>query len=108
MEKTLWLFTTVFQGLSLYKNRGKTINIDTQGINNLDSDGNIIHDVNPVPRQKIIGKPKFCIPYLGYINKIITKPPGAYILIAFTAMMIAVSYLLDERKENKKWKTKEN
>lgn len=72
----------------------------TQGINNLDSKGNVIHDVDPVPFQRVIGKPIFCIPYLGYVNKFITKSPGAYIVIIITLIMIVISYLLDERKES--------
>lgn len=67
----------------------------TQGINNLDNNGNIVHDVDPVPFQRIIGKPIFCIPYLGYVNKFITKSPGAYIVIIITVMMIIISYLFD-------------
>lgn len=71
----------------------------TQGINNKDSKGNVIKDVDPVPFQRIIGKPIFCIPYLGYVNKVITKSPGAYILIFITVIMIAISYLLDDERE---------
>ena len=44
----------------------------TQGINNKDDNGNIIHDGEPVKFSSVIGKPILCIKYLGYINRLIT------------------------------------
>lgn len=74
----------------------------TQGINNLDSNGNIIHDATPVPFDNLIGKPKLCIPYLGYINKYITNSPGLYIVIAFTILIIVISFLFEEKEGEEK------
>ena len=51
----------------------------TQGINNKDEKGSIIHDAEPVKFSSLIGKPVFCIPYLGYIVSLIKEPPGIYI-----------------------------
>lgn len=53
----------------------------TQGINNLDSEGNIIHDSEPVPFKQVIGKPVFCVPYLGTIFRECLNPPGIYIVL---------------------------
>ena len=38
----------------------------TQGINNRDSDGNILHDAEPVKYTSVLGCPVTVIPYLGY------------------------------------------
>lgn len=72
----------------------------TQGINNLDETGNIIHDALPVSQNNIIGKPIFCIPYIGYINRFVTTSPGLYIMIAFTILMVC-ALLAFENKEKK-------
>lgn len=71
----------------------------TQGINNLDSDGNIIHDATPVSFNSLIGKPILCIPYLGYMNKYITNKPGLYIVIGLTILVILVSFLLEKQEK---------
>lgn len=38
----------------------------TQGINNRDSEGNILHDAEPVKYTSVLGCPVTVIPYLGY------------------------------------------
>ena len=45
----------------------------TQGINNKDNKGNIIHDAEPVDFSSLIGKPVMCIKNLGYIKKSCTS-----------------------------------
>lgn len=85
----------------------------TQGINNIDEDGKIIHDVMPVKYKSLIGKPVFCIQNLGYINRLITTPPGMYVIIVFTIFIILINLILEnfiERKEDyeKSQKNKKN
>lgn len=67
----------------------------TQGIANKDQDGNIMHDGAPVAWSNVVGSPVFCIPYLGYINRFCTTPPGMYILVAAVALVIAVSIVVE-------------
>lgn len=64
----------------------------TQGIDNKDEDGNIIKDASEVKFSAIIGKPMFCIYYLGYISKYF------WILIIFTAIILFVNFILEKRK----------
>lgn len=47
----------------------------TQGINNRDENGNIIHDITPVKFSSLIGEPVLCFKNLGYINRLVTTPP---------------------------------
>jgi len=71
----------------------------TQGINNKDEDGNIIHDATPVQYASLIGKPVLCIKYLGYINRLITTPPGMYIIIMFTIFIILIYHIIEKNWE---------
>ena len=73
----------------------------TQGINNVDSNGKIIHDANPVSFDNLIGTPIYCIPYLGYINKFITKSPGLYIVIGITLFVVIISFLFEKKEKEK-------
>lgn len=74
----------------------------TQGINNKNSAGEIIHDAEPVSFKDFIGKPSLCIPYLGYVNFIITQKPGSYILISITFVILIISFLLNRERSVKK------
>ncbi len=84
----------------------------TQGINNRDSEGNILHDAEPVKYSSVIGCPVAVIPYLGYINRFCTTAPGVYILIGIAAAVLIVSVIIDkmageeERPGGKKRKRK--
>ena len=71
----------------------------TQGINNKNDQGKIIHDAESVPFNSLIGKPVLCIPYLGYLNRIITRKPGSYILIIIALATIIISISSKQRKE---------
>ena len=73
----------------------------TQGINNKNNAGEIIHDVEPVPFQNLIGRPTLCIPYLGRLNMVITKKSGSYVLISITFAIIIISYLLNKERSEK-------
>jgi len=72
----------------------------TQGINNKDDEGNIIHDVTPVKYSSLIGKPVLCIKNLGYINRLITTPPGIYIIFTFTIFIILINLILEKNQKN--------
>lgn len=75
-------------------------NFKTQGINNKDEEGNIIHDATPVKFSSLIGKVIFCIPYLGHISILLTTSPGKYIMIATLILIILISIILEKmRKE---------
>ena len=73
----------------------------TQGINNKDNKGNVIHDAEPVGFSKLIGKPILCIKYLGYINRFITQAPGIYIVFVATLIIILINYILERKMEVK-------
>jgi len=74
----------------------------TQGINNFDENGNIIHDAIPVSYANVIGKPILNISYLGLLYNYITKGLGLYIVIGGTGAIILISFLLDKKKGVKK------
>ena len=65
----------------------------TQGINNFDEDGKILHDAEPVYYNSLIGKANFCIPVLGNVNRFCTTAPGCYILIAAVIFIVAISII---------------
>lgn len=64
----------------------------TQGVDNKDDNGNIIKDATLVKYSSVIGKPIFCIYFLGYISKYF------WILIIVTAIMLFVNFILEKRK----------
>ena len=70
----------------------------TQGINNKDENGNIVHDGSPVKYNDLIGKPVVCIQYLGYLNRWMTTSPGMYIVLIMTICIISISLILDKYK----------
>ena len=78
----------------------------TQGINNRDSEGNILHDADPVEYASVIGSPAAVIPYLGYINRFCTTAPGIYILIGMAVAAVVIPLLIGgrEEKERKKYR----
>ena len=73
----------------------------TQGINNKDENGNIIHDVSPVKFSSLIGKPVLCIPYLGYINSFVTKPIFICLTLIITISVILLYNFLERKFEVK-------
>lgn len=85
----------------------------TQGINNFDEDGKILHDAEPVYYNSLIGKANFCIPVLGNVNRFCTTAPGCYILIAVVIFIAAISIIVDlipqsEKSRKGKFTNKEN
>lgn len=84
--------------------------LKTQGINNKDDSGNIIHDATPVKFSSVIGKPIICIKYLGYVNRLITTPPGIYFIFMVTSIIILINSILEkmEVKNDEKRKKRKN
>lgn len=67
----------------------------TQGINNRDSEGNILHDAAPVKYDSLIGCPVMVIPHLGYVNQFCTTAPGVYILVGIAVAVLLISVIID-------------
>lgn len=70
----------------------------TQGIANVDSNGEVMHDAAPTPWSSLVGEPIACVPYLGYVNDWITHAPGIYVIVAFVAVIMATSVALELRR----------
>lgn len=68
--------------------------IRTQGIANVNPDGSIMHDAEPVPFSSVIGVPVACVPLLGYVNAWVTSPVGATVVIAGAVAVIALSVVV--------------
>lgn len=68
----------------------------TKGDANEAADGGLVHYRN------VIGKVFFTVPYLGYLSDFLQHPPGTYIAIAFGALLLAMIFLEDLLKEQKK------
>lgn len=73
----------------------------TQGVDNLDAEGNIQKDASPVPFHKLIGKPVFCIPQLGYVYGIIKTPVGLWML-AGASILTTILSLIAEGQNGKR------
>ena len=70
----------------------------TQGIANVNSSGEIIADAAPAPWSSLVGQPIACVPYLGYVNDWYNHAPGIYVLVAFVAVVMAISVALELRR----------
>lgn len=80
----------------VYKIDEKKKSFKTQGIDNKDDNGNIIKDAYEVKYSSVIGKPFFCIYYLGYISKFF------WILIFLSAIILLVNFILEKRLDYEK------
>lgn len=67
--------------------------IRTQGIANINQDGSIMHDAEPVQFSQVVGVPVACIPLLGYINAFCATPPGSYVVLALAVAIVAVPFV---------------
>lgn len=74
----------------------------TQGINNKDENGKIIHDAKAVNYNDLIGVVIYCIPYLGYINKTLTSSPNVYIVISVTFIIVLISFVIEILEKKKR------
>ncbi len=68
-------------------------------------DENNIADGTLVDFDSVIGKPVFCIPFLGYLATYIMHPPGKYIAITVAVTLILIemiiSIALDDKNDKK-------
>lgn len=67
--------------------------IRTQGIANINSDGSIMHDAEPVSFSQVIGVPVACIPLLGYVNAFVTSGPGIVVVIAAVVAVVVLLWI---------------
>lgn len=65
-------------------------------------DANDSADANPVHFNNLIGVPVFAIPLLGYVSAYIQSPPGMYVAIGLGVVLLAVVFLPDLLKKEKK------
>ena len=65
-------------------------------------DANETADASPVHFNNVIGVPQFSIPLLGYVSDFIQNPPGMYITIATSVVLIVVVFLPDMVGKKKK------
>ena len=66
-------------------------------------DANDSEDATLVYYKNIIGSPAFSLPLLGYVAGYISSPPGMYVAIGFSALLILLAFLPDLfPKEEKK------
>lgn len=70
----------------------------TQGINNLDEDGEMIHDATPVSFDDLIGKPVLCVPIIGTLYGLLRTPVGLC-AVAFVAILVLLVSVLTASKE---------
>ena len=70
----------------------------TQGIANVDSSGEIMHDAAPTPWSFLVGQPIACVPYLGYVNDWITHAPGIYVVVAISVALELRRLTLEKRR----------
>ena len=66
-------------------------------------DENDIADGTLVSPDNVIGKPLFCIPYLGYLAEYIMEPPGKYVAITAAIALVIIetmiSIVLDDKEK---------
>ena len=64
------------------------LSFETQGDANQVSDGEI-------PASAVIGKPRFSIPYLGYVSEFVQRPQGLICVVGSCVAVLIISYLVD-------------
>lgn len=65
-------------------------------------DNNDIIDSAPVTADRVIGKPVFTIPYLGYVSNFLQTSPGRYVMIAVGLLVVLMVFLPDIIAPSKK------
>lgn len=68
-------------------------------------DANTVTDGSLVDYRNVIGSPVLSIPYLGYVANFIQRPPGIYIALVFTTVLIISAFAPKNRKERPSKKT---
>lgn len=74
-------------------------------------DENEIADGTLVDFSSIVGKPLFCIPFLGFIANYIMYPPGKYVVLSVAAVLILIEIIISvafNDKNKKKSNTVQN
>lgn len=71
-------------------------------------DNNDIIDAAPVKADKVIGKPVFTIPYLGYLSNFLQTSPGRYVMVAVGLLVVLMVFLPDIIAPSKKEQDDEN
>ena len=81
------------------KVESNVIKFRTKGDENKISDGEL------VDFESVIGTPRFCIPFLGYLATYISYPPGKYVAVivaaSFVLIEIIISIILDDKSKKK-------
>lgn len=72
--------------------------IRTQGIANVNADGSIMHDADPVPFDRVIGTPKLCVPLLGYVANAVSGIAGKATLIILS-MAALIPFVISRKTE---------
>ena len=72
--------------------------IRTQGIANINTDGSVMHDAEPVSFSSVIGVPVACVPLLGYVNAFVTSTVGTFVVVAGAVVAIALSVFAGRSK----------
>lgn len=90
----------------------RVVAIDAEGqYFNTKGDANNAADGSPVHFNNLIGKPLFCIPYLGFLSSFLTNPPGMYVgwsvigvllLLLFTPELLKLAEKSDQKAAEKK------
>ncbi len=71
--------------------------------------GDANDSVDPlVSFEDVIGEVVFCIPLLGYLAVLIKQPPGLYIAIGVSAVLVALVFVSDAFTDDKKTQTEKN
>ena len=68
---------------------GEKLSFRTKG------DANAIADADPVPADRILGKPVFCVPLLGFVANYIQRPPGLFVVVGVGIVIIILSFGTD-------------
>lgn len=74
----------------------RVVEIDSEE-QNFYTKGDAVENADPAPVyfENLIGRPVFCIPYLGYVANFIQNPPGMYICIVCAVVLLALLLVPD-------------
>ena len=71
------------------ENNPTDVSFRTKGDANDDPDG------EPVPFSRVIGRPVFTVPLIGYVCFFIQNPPGIYITVAIVLLVLLLTFIPD-------------
>ena len=71
-------------------------------------DANAIADADPIPADRVLGKPIFCVPLLGFIANFIQRPPGLYVAVGVGIFVIILSFMTEQLPTRKGKYQKDN